>query len=124
MEDLLDRIWARVEPTVYITKAEYLAGLEGWTIIPHKVGSLVVGAVLTKGSELHFVTFGETWKLSRVNIRQYLAPVLAREGCVTTKTPKDDTRQQRFNRLIGFTDDGEDEFFLHMKLTKLRHVGD
>ena len=120
MEDLLDRIWAQVEPTVYITKAEYLAGFEGWTVTPHEVGGVAVGAVLTNGPELHFITFGERWRLTRADIRHYLAPVLAREGCVTTKTPKDDTRQQRFNRLIGFVDAGEDEFFLHMKLTKLR----
>ena len=124
MDTLLSKVWAQIEPHVFITKREYLAGLEGWKVSPFEREGALLGAAITKGPEFHFVTFGGRWNLTRADIRSWLKPILDEYGCVTTKTPKDDTRQQRFNRLLGFVPEGEDEFFVHMRLTKLRHVGD
>ena len=109
-----DRLWALDEPNVYITKEQYMAALDGWKIEEH-----VAGAVLTKGPELHFKTFGNVG-ITRADIRRYLQPLLDAYGYVITRTPKDDYRQQRFNRVIGFVDVGEDEFYTQFKMEHLR----
>jgi len=83
------------------------------------VDGVLVGAVLTKGPELHFATFGKKWRLTRADIRRYLEPILAEHGHVETKTPADDARQLRFNRLLGFEETGADEFYVHLTLTRL-----
>ncbi|MDP3909037.1 MAG: hypothetical protein Q8Q14_01480 [Gemmatimonadales bacterium] len=116
IEDLL---WAAVEKMVYITREQYLASLAGWSIHPHAVDGEIVGAVLTKGPELHFCTFGRPWRLTRADIRRYLEPILTEHGRVETKTPKDDARQLRFNKILGFVETGADEFFVHLTLRRL-----
>ena len=116
MSSLKDLLWAAVEPLVYITREQYLAGLEGWTITPHEADGVLVAVVITRGPELHFVTFGSAWKLTRADLRRYLDPLLAAHGRVETKTPKDDLRQRRFNRILGFAETGEDEFHVHLTL--------
>lgn len=116
VEDLL---WAAVEPTVYITREQYLASLVGWAIQEHTVGGELVMVVLTKGPELHFVTFGKLWSMRRADLRRYLEPVLAEHGQVTTKTPLDDARQLRFNTILGFEATGADEFYVHLTLRRL-----
>lgn len=117
-EEILERVWAQLEPTVYITKADYLAGLEGWEVSGHKVDGTLVCAVFRSGPEIHFTTFGHPWTMTRADVRKYVKPLFDAYGCVKTKTPKDDTRQQRFNRLMGFEVENEDEFFIHYKLTR------
>ena len=117
MGDLTDRIWAAVEPSIYLTKEEYLAGLEGWEITPHVIDGETIGAVLVKGTELHFVTWGK-WGLRREDIRHYLNPILHKHGVVTTRTPVDSLRQQRFNRVLGFVETGRSEFFVYFSLRR------
>jgi hypothetical protein len=112
-------IWAAVEPTVYITREQYFAGLDGWEITPHLVGGALVGAALSRGPEFHFMTFGAKWRLTRADIRRYLAPILAAHGRVETKTPHEDARQRRFNRILGFEETGADEFYVHLTLRRL-----
>src|SRR5690606_28369074 len=48
VEDLL---WAAVEPSLYITREQYFAGLVGWKLTPHVVDGEVVAIALTKGPE-------------------------------------------------------------------------
>lgn len=117
--DLLERLWEHDKDTTYLAKGDYLASLEGWRIEPHEVDGQLVGITITKGSEFHFVTLGLKWGLRRSDIRQYLEPLIKEFGCVTTRTPKDDSRQQRFNKILGFVPVGEDEFYIHFRLEHL-----
>ena len=114
--DILELLWAANEEAVYITKQQFMAGFEDWAITPHYENGTMVGATISKGSEFHFATFGGKWKMTRTDIRRYLDPILEQYGCVTTRTPKNDARQIRFNKILGFTATGEDEFFVHYKL--------
>lgn len=121
-DHLNDLLWSQAENRVYISKEQYLQSLDGWSRVEHEVSGEMVGVVLTRGPELHFVTFGKKWNLTRADIRNYLLPLLEKFGYVETKTPKDDVRQRRFNRIVGFEESGEDEFFVHYKMKRLRHA--
>jgi roadblock/LC7 domain-containing protein len=90
--DVKDVVWAAVESTVYVRRSQFF---DGWETMPHTAGGGLVGAVLTKGPELHFVTFGKKWRLTRADIKKYLEPILAEHGRVETRTPKEDARQRR-----------------------------
>ena len=119
--ELIDRLWLQ-EEGVFLSREQYVQSLDGWDVSPHEVAGVLVGVTITKGPEFHFATFGAKWRLTRADMRRYLGPLLEKYGHVETKTPKDDYRQQRFNRLIGFTAVGEDEFYTHYKLEHLRHA--
>ena len=114
--DILELLWAANEEAVYITKQQFMAGFEDWAITPHYENGTMVGATISKGSEFHFATFGGKWKMTRADIRRYLNPILEQYGCVTTRTPKEDVRQRRFNKILGFEITGEDEFYTHFRL--------
>lgn len=114
--NILERLWLANEDALYITKQEFMAGFVDWDIAPHYTGDVMVAATLSKGSEFHFATFGDKWTLTRADIRRYLDPILEQYGCVTTRTPKEDVRQSRFNKILGFVPTGEDEFYIHYKL--------
>lgn len=110
---LEDRIWSAVEPRIYISREEYFEALSAWAVTP----LADVGAVMVRGPEFHFVTWGKA-NFTRSDIREVLAPIIAEHGRVETKTPVDDLRMQRFNRAIGFTSTGSDEFFVYFALTR------
>lgn len=119
---LLDMMWETDKRILHVTKEQYVASFEGWDVKPFYVNDEVVGATVTKGAEFHFETFGKSWRLTRAHIRQCLSPILNEYGFVKTRTLVDDTRQHRFNLLLGFVPEGEDEKFVHYKLEKLQHV--
>jgi len=119
---IIDLLWGVDEKVLYLSKTQYIDSLNGWLIEPHYEDGVMVGATLTNGPEFHFATFGGQWKMTRANIRHYLCPLLERYGYVTTKTPKEDTRQRRFNKILGFFVTSESEFFAHYKLERLRHA--
>lgn len=119
---LTDLLWRQTEPLLYITKEQFLQSLDGWTITPHEVDGTLVWVTLTKGEEFHFTTFGTGHRITRADVRRYLAPLIERYGCARTKTPIEDERQHRFNRLIGFKPERQDEYCIYYKMEKLRHV--
>jgi len=115
-----DMIWEKAAEDLYIGKAEYMAQLATWEIEPVERCGTIIGAVLRRGAEFHFATFGATPRIGRDTVRDVLAPQLAQFGYVTTKTPKPETRQHRFNRAVGFVAVGEDEFNIHYRLDRDR----
>lgn len=117
---VLDKIWEQVEASVFVSRAEFLRGLDGWDVREVEVNGRVAGAILTRGPEFHFATFGETTRITARMARELLQPIIDQYGYVDTRTPKDAIRQQRFNLLIGFEAWGEDEFFIHYRAHKLR----
>lgn len=118
-DELLDRLWAQDGPNVFITRRQYEATLDGWDIRPYEKDGLLVGATIVRGPEIHFATFGVRWRLTRADIAHHLAPLIEMYGEARVRTAKDDARQQRFNRALGFTECGEDEFFIHFRLERL-----
>lgn len=114
--DVLDRLWEQIEPTVFISKNEWLDGLVGWDIESVEIAGELAFAVLTNGPEFHFASFGTGVQISRAMIRARLDPIIARHGFVTTRTPKEGAdRQHRFNLAFGFQVIDEDEFFVVYK---------
>jgi hypothetical protein len=53
-------------------------------------------------------------------VRDVLQKQFDAYGNVTTRTPKHETRQHRFNRAIGFVATGEDEYDVFYKLDRIR----
>lgn len=115
--DLVDALWAEIEPAVYIGRAAFVRGLADWDVTPIRIDGELAYVTLTRGPELHYASFGGH-RISLGLIRGWMAPLLERYGYVTTRTPKSATRQQRLNALIGGRVTGEDEFFLMYRLDK------
>jgi hypothetical protein len=117
---IVDALWEKAEPLLYISKDEFSALLEGWTIegVEHE-GELAF-AFLSKGPQFHFQSFSAKQPITLKMIKTYLQPLIDRYGYVTTKTPKDDTRQHRFNRRFGFAAVGDDNFDIHYRLERIR----
>lgn len=118
--DIKDRVWAQVEPTVYVGRDEFF---EGWTIDGVEINGELVAAVLTRGPEIHYASLGTGRPLTLKMFRRHLQPIIDAHGYATTRTPKDDLRQARFNELIGFKAAAEDEFFVHYRIEKVAHAG-
>lgn len=116
---LLEALWRQDEPNIFLSHKQFIDSFDGWDVQPHEADGKLVGVTMTKGPEFHFATFGQKWGLRRADIRHYLLPILKAHGYVLTKTPKDDTRQARFNHLIGFRVVGSDEFYTHYRLEEL-----
>ncbi len=117
--NVLDRLWEQVEPTVFIGKDEWLAGLAGWDIEAVEIDGKLAFSSLVRGHEFHFASFNTGAKITRDMIRARLDPIIEKHGYVTTKTPKDGAdRQHRFNRAFGFHVIGEDEFFIMYRMER------
>ena len=105
-----------------VDDAHYTPLPSGWDVEVIRDRGEIVAATFTRNDEFHFQTFGKPWKMTRTHLRQCLTPIIAKHGCVRTKTPMDDSRQQRFNLLIGFVQERFDDAFVHFKMTALRHA--
>jgi hypothetical protein len=123
MDDMIGLMWEQAQKTLYIDREAFIRSLDGWALDPqyNEAGELVC-VWLTKGPQLHFATFGKPWNLTRDDIRKRLCPLIERYGHAETFTPKEDARQHRFNKLIGFVAKYEDQFYIHYKIERLRHA--
>lgn len=121
--DLREALWRHDRRSTFLTRTQYLAGLREWDVKPHTVQGETVAVVATKGPEFHYVTLGSRWTLTRSDLRALLQPILDEHGCVRTRTPVEDTRQQRFNERIGFERAGVDEFYIYYEMKVLRLAG-
>lgn len=117
MDDVIDALWAQIEPDVYMTKGQFVRGLDDWEIKDYRIDGALAFVTLTQGPEIHYTTFG-IGRLSIAMIRGWVAPIIERYGYATTKTLKSEPRQHRLNIRIGATVCGEDEFFTHYRLDK------
>lgn len=116
-QDVIDALWAKIEPVAYMTRSEFARGLEDWDIEVMRTPDRGIALVaLTQGSEFHLESFGAGIPITPSMIRARFDPIIQRHGCVTTRTPINGAdRQHRFNRAFGFRPVGEDEFFVHYK---------
>ena len=118
--EVSDAIWKQVEPSVYISKREFFAALDGWTITPREIDGEVVGATMECGPEFHFITFKFKKSFPASLMIECVQPIIDKHGFVLTKTPKDDVRQRRFNVLVGFHAYSEDQYYIYYRLEKLQ----
>lgn len=121
--EIIDAIWKETEHKVFISKCEFVATLDGWDLVTKEIDGKVVGATLTNGPEFHFITFGPKKPFTRAFMAECVQPIIDKYGFVRTKTPTDDTRQRRFNLLVGFKLETTDEYFTHYRMEKLNLRG-
>lgn len=116
-DDLMDRIWAQLEPEVFITRAQFERGLDGWEIEPVEIDGELAFVAFTKGPEFHFTSFDAGYPITRDMIWTRLTTIIDKHGFATTRTPKNESpRQHRLNKRLGFVEVGSDEFFIHYRL--------
>jgi hypothetical protein len=115
-ETLIDALWAQIEPFAYITREQFARGLDAWEVEPVEIDGRLAFATLVRGPEFHFTSFETGARVPVATIWARVEPIMARYGFVTTRTPKDEPRQHRFNKLLGFRPIGEDEFCVHYRL--------
>jgi len=112
--------WRKAEPKLFITRAQYFQQLEGWDIETVEFGGAIGAITITKGPEMHFVTLDTGKPIPRRVVGAVLQKIIDRHGYSLTKTPKDDHRQHRFNRLIGYFPVGEDLYDIHYRIERPR----
>jgi hypothetical protein len=121
MPELSDLLWEKAEPVLFITKDEYLATLAEWVIKPVHLDGELAWITVQKGPEFHFQSVGKTRVMPLRLIREFLQGILSEHGFALTKTPIEDTRQQRFNERFGFHRVGQDQYDVHYRLDHLPH---
>jgi len=112
----INALWELVKDELIIDKSEFIANLEGWEIeqFPRFIR-------INRGAEFHFIPTGNG-NGTRQDIRDCVQPIIDRNGFAATHTPIEDTRQHRFNKLVGFIETGRDARYVYFRIEELRHV--
>lgn len=114
--EVIDALWAKIEPIAFITRDQFARGLDDWDVEVVHAGDEIAWVVMTQGPEIHFETFNLGLPITKSMIMERLEPLMEKHGFVTTRTPKLGTnRQHRFNKAFGFKVVGDDEFFVHYR---------
>lgn len=114
--DIVNALWGQIEPHVFITRDQFARELDNWTMRKIEIQGRPAFITLSKGPEFHFASLDAGHRVTMKMGRAWLTEILDEYGYVTTRTPKDDDRQHRFNRLVGFKAVGADEFFVHYRM--------
>lgn len=116
---LIDLLFA--DTPLFITREQFEQSLEGWTLDPvlRQDGSIAI-IFVSNGPEFHFAKFGTDIPASRAHLKKYPGEIIAQYGYALTRTPKTDTRMQRFNERLGFYKIGDDEFDIVYRIDHLR----
>lgn len=117
-EQLLDLLWQ--DSPIFITREQFHQTLDGWELEPVMRDGKPAVIFVVKGPEFHFAKLDPAFQCGRDTLRRYPGELIARHGYALTKTPKEDLRQQRFNRRLGFYPVGEDAEFIHFRIDALR----
>lgn len=110
MNAIIDRLWEKDEPFIFVTKEQYAKNLEGWDIQTHVVDGELIFVALVKGPVFHFQSMGTGRPVTMKVFRNFLQPIIDTHGYAETHAPHEDERQRRFNLLVGFVEVGRDEF--------------
>lgn len=119
MNKLEELIWEQASQVLFISKEEYLEHLRGYELEPFEKDGELLMIVMRKEAELHVVTF-KAGAITKRMVRGAFTPQLEKYGYLTTRTPKVDARQHRFNRAMGFVAVGEDQYNVHYRLDRGR----
>ncbi len=102
-----------------ISWLEFAYSMREWEIRESIRDGERVAVLAFNGPEFHFASFGKR-SFTRRDIKdEVLAPLIARYGYATTRTPIADTRQQRFNERFGFVRTGEDGQNIHYRIERI-----
>ena len=88
---------------------------QGWTREVSRCGGCVAAM---RGTEIH-VQFTRPGVISRRAVREFLQPLIEREGMLSTRVFRDDEVGDRFVRRIGFKPSWSDSYFKYYALTAL-----
>ena len=91
------------------------AALDGWTVHTAQRGGVDVAFVITKGSEIHFVSLVGPRAMSRKNIVQYLCPLIEEYGYASTRVPASETNH-KLRESLGFICVWQDENYSYWML--------
>lgn len=92
--------------------------LAQWDVIPYTQDGELVGAAMMNGSEFHCFT-KPSFELRRKAMREFLEPLFARHGMLTTRVHHNDTANQRFNAAFGFKKTWSDDQFHYYIMAEL-----
>lgn len=116
-EEAIEALWLEMEPDVYITRDQFMAGLEDWETRLVEIKGIPAMVTFFKGPEFHFASLNIGAFATLRLMRSEIASAIGKHGFLTTKTPVDGyDRQHRLNRKIGCKVTGQDEFFVHYRL--------
>jgi hypothetical protein len=106
-----------------VTADEYLAALnlaspKDWKRQVATRDGKDVAVVLTKGTEIHFVSLDEKRAMTRKNTLEFLKPIHDEFGYVTTRVPIAETNH-RLREILGFQYQWSDENFSYWILHDL-----
>jgi hypothetical protein len=91
--------------------------LDGWTVKIAQRDGKDCGFVLVKGPEIHMHAFDDG-AMSRRNILEHMAPILAEYGYCTTRVPIAET-DHKLRRALDFEMTWQDASFTYWATTKL-----
>ena len=104
-----------------LSPEQFESSLDDWDIETVLSADGQIGLMfISHGPEFHFQKFDIGIQATRAHLRKYPGDLIAKYGHALTKTPHEDTRQQRFNERLGFYKVGKDEFFIHYRIDQLR----
>lgn len=92
--------------------------LDGWTVHTAQRDGVAVGAWVTKGCEIHIVSFVGQRAMSRRNVREALEPLISTYGYATTRVAASETNH-RLREALGFTHTWGDGQYNYFVLTSL-----
>jgi hypothetical protein len=119
--DVIERIWQSVCDDLYVSKSQFVASLNGYAITPEfDADAKMIGAVIHKGPDFHFILFGIKWRLDKAMLSKWPGSLIKQYGYAQTFTPIDDTRQQRFNKRLGFFETRRDENYVYYKIERMK----
>lgn len=119
-EEIVDRLWQKCEPLLFIPKEVFVRSLVGWEVAAVEIDGVPSFITAVKGAHFHFDTLDTGRQITRKMIRDFLRPILTEHGYAMTKTPIEDTRQQRFNIAMGFEEVLRDGYDVHFRLSRIR----
>ncbi len=116
--DLIARLWK--DSPLFLTLEQFTQGLQGWEMDPIQGPEGIAGVIVHRGPEFHFAKFDPAFQVDRSILKKYPGDLIARYGYAQTKTPIDDTRQQRFNQRLGFVEVARDDLDITYQIHRMR----
>ena len=116
----MERLWDKVEPVVFISKDQFLIGLRDWSMDGVSVGGILAFITIQRGPEFHFHSLNTGLSPTRKQMCDFVGRIIEQYGYADTKTPRNDIRQHRFNKIFGFVKVGEDEYDIHYRIERLK----
>lgn len=95
---------------------------QGWIVHPVFFNSMVIGAIIQNGANIHTSIapeFQKKWN-PRPYIRKILYPALEKYGEIYSEAKKHDLRAIRWLKKLGFSEIKEDDNLLYFQLKEIK----